>query len=156
MSSIRRRDTKPELLLRRAVWSKGLRGYRLDLRGLPGRPDIAWTRRRVAVFVDGAFWHGHPSAFTPGKSGRYWDEKIAGNVRRDRAADDALATMGWTVIRLWDFDVRRDLQGCLACIEEALSDVRRPKGAEERAANGNGSGDNVRRGDGPENRARLR
>jgi DNA mismatch endonuclease (patch repair protein) len=125
MSRIRRRDTKPELLLRRAVWSRGLRGYRLDLRALPGRPDLAWTRRRVAVFVDGAFWHGHPSAFTPGKSGAYWDEKIPGNVRRDREADAALRAMGWTVLRIWDFAVRKDLDGCVGRIEAALSAAQR-------------------------------
>jgi DNA mismatch endonuclease, patch repair protein len=84
----------------------------------------------VAVFVDGAFWHGHPSAFTPGKSGAYWDEKIPRNVRRDREADAALHAMGWTVIRLWDFDVRRDPDACLERIEEAL---RRVRDEEERA-----------------------
>ena len=66
MSRIRRRDTKPELLLRHAVWARGLRGYRLDDRRLPGRPDLAWTRKKVAIFVVGAFWHGLPKAFTPG------------------------------------------------------------------------------------------
>src|SRR3954469_23963555 len=66
MSRIRRRDTKPELALRRALWRAGLRGYRVDKKTLPGRPDVAWGRARLAVFVDGAFWHGHPSAFTPG------------------------------------------------------------------------------------------
>src|SRR3954466_8596244 len=95
MSRIRRRDTGPELLLRRAVWAAGLRGYRLDRRTLPGRPDLAWGQSRVAVFVDGAFWHGHPSAFVRGKSGRYWDEKIARNCERDRVANAALESMGW-------------------------------------------------------------
>jgi DNA mismatch endonuclease, patch repair protein len=120
MSRIRRRDTKPELLLRKGLWARGLRGYRLDIRELPGRPDIVWSRRRVAVFVDGAFWHGHPSAFTLGKSGSYWNEKIPNNVRRDRAVDAALTDMGWTVLRLWDFDVRRDLDLCIARIRCVL------------------------------------
>jgi DNA mismatch endonuclease (patch repair protein) len=120
MSRIRRRDTVPEMLLRRALWAAGLRGYRLDTRTLPGRPDLTWTRQRVAVFVDGAFWHGHPSAFTPGKSGAYWDAKIQGNVERDRRADAALHEAGWTVIRLWDFEVRRDLAGCVGRIAEVL------------------------------------
>ena len=120
MSRIRRRDTKPELLLRGALWGRGLRGYRLDIKKLPGRPDIVWSGRKVAVFVDGAFWHGHPSAFKPGRSGKYWDEKIPSNMRRDRAADAALCEMGWTVVRLWDFEVRRDLEGCLSRISSAL------------------------------------
>lgn len=120
MSRIRRRDTEPEKLLRRAVWERGLRGYRIDVRVLPGRPDLAWTRKRVAVFVDGAFWHGHPKAFTPGKSGAYWDEKIARNIARDREADQALSTLGWTVLRFWDFEVRKEKERCIAEIEHAI------------------------------------
>lgn len=121
MSRIRRRDTKPELLLRRALWSGGFRGYRIDDGRLPGRPDLAWTRQRLAVFVDGKFWHGHPSAYKPGHHGAYWDEKVARNVERDRAADQALRAMGWTVLRLWDFEVRRDLPRCVAQVEAALT-----------------------------------
>jgi DNA mismatch endonuclease (patch repair protein) len=74
----------------------------------------------LAVFVDGAFWHGHASAYTRGKSGAYWDEKIEQNVRRDREADDALAAMGWKVLRFWDFDVRRHLDECVEAVEDAL------------------------------------
>lgn len=128
MSRIRRRDTEPELILRRAVWSAGFRGYRVDDRRLPGRPDIVWTRRRLAVFVDGKFWHGHPSAFKPGRHGAYWDEKVARNLARDRAADEALREMGWTVVRLWDFEVRRDLAGCVARIAATL-DAQSPSSA---------------------------
>jgi DNA mismatch endonuclease (patch repair protein) len=120
MSRIRRRDTRPELALRQALWARGLRGYRVDCRRLPGRPDIVWSRRRTAVFVDGAFWHGHPSAFKPGKSGAYWDEKIRRNMERDRSADAALQARGWTVLRLWDFEIRRDLPDCVRRIEAAL------------------------------------
>jgi DNA mismatch endonuclease (patch repair protein) len=121
MSRIKRRDTRPELLLRRALWAAGARGYRIDDRRLPGRPDLAWTRRQVAVFVDGKFWHGHPSAYKPGQHGVYWDEKIKRNVERDRAADEQLAALGWTVLRFWDFDVRRDLAGSTAKVMEALT-----------------------------------
>jgi DNA mismatch endonuclease, patch repair protein len=121
MSRIRRRDTKPELLLRKALWARGLRGYRLDTANLPGRPDLTWSRARLVVFVDGAFWHGHSSAFKPGKSGAYWDEKIPRNMERDRQADAALTSTGWRVIRFWDFEVRKDLEGCVARIQEALA-----------------------------------
>ena len=62
---------------------------------------------KVAVFVDGAFWHGHPSRHRPGRSGRYWDEKIAHNVARDRQIDQALSADGWAVIRIWDFEIRK-------------------------------------------------
>lgn len=70
----------------------------------------------MAVFVDGAFWHGHPSAYKPGKSGAYWDAKITRNVARDRAADAALTGLGWRVLRFWDFEVRRDLDACVRSI----------------------------------------
>lgn len=120
MSRIRRRDTLPELMLRRAVWKAGLRGYRIDRRNLPGRPDLSWGVRRVAVFVDGAFWHGHPSAFTPGKSGTYWDGKIERNMERDREADCALEALGWVVIRFWDFEVRKEVERCVERIERTL------------------------------------
>jgi DNA mismatch endonuclease (patch repair protein) len=120
MSRIRRRDTKPELMLRRALWDAGFRGYRVDRKTLPGRPDIAWGRARLAVFVDGAFWHGHPSAFTPGKSGDYWDEKIRRNCERDREADSALEKMGWTVVRFWDFEVMKELMVCIGRISTEM------------------------------------
>lgn len=120
MSRIRRRDTKPELALRRALRDRGLIGYRVDRKGLPGRPDVSFGRTKVAVFIDGAFWHGHPSAFTPGKSGAYWDEKIARNVERDRAADAALAVLGWTVLRFWDFQVRKELNQCVEAVADAV------------------------------------
>jgi DNA mismatch endonuclease (patch repair protein) len=120
MSRIRSSNTGPELILRRALWRHGLRGYRLHAKRLPGKPDIAWGKRSVAVFVDGAFWHGHPSAFKPGKSGEYWDAKIARNMARDEAANRALRELGWRVVRLWDFEVRSMPDQCVAQIEAAL------------------------------------
>ena len=97
-----------------------MRGYRLNVKGLPGRPDIAWRKDRLAVFVDGAFWHGHPSAFREGKSGEYWDMKIRRNIDRDRAADQALLRLGWGVLRFWDFEVKSDAGTCVDVIEGAL------------------------------------
>src|SRR3954470_5771021 len=72
MSKVKTRDTAPELTLRKALWAGGVRGWRCHRRDLPGRPDLAFGRLRCAVFVDGAFWHGHPSKFRPGKSGDFW------------------------------------------------------------------------------------
>jgi DNA mismatch endonuclease (patch repair protein) len=107
MSRIRSTDTKAEVALRRALWAEGVRGYRLHGR-LPGRPDLVFSRARLLVFVDGGFWHGHPHYFTPGKSGAYWDRKIAGNVARDARNRRRLRRLGWRVMRVWDFDVERD------------------------------------------------
>ena len=106
MRANRRRDTKPELALRSALHAKGYR-YRKDLRlDLPRRrvrPDIAFTSRKVAVFVDGCFWHACPDHGSAPKNNEwYWSPKLAKNVERDRAADAALAEAGWTVVRLWE------------------------------------------------------
>jgi len=106
MKANRRRDTKPELALRSALHAMGYR-YRKDLRlDLPRRrvrPDIAFTSRKVAVFVDGCFWHACPDHGSKPKNNEwYWSPKLAKNVERDRAADAALAEAGWTVVRLWE------------------------------------------------------
>ena len=91
MARIRSKDTKPEMALRQALYAAGIRGWRCHPKAVPGKPDIAFTRRRVAVFVDGRFWHGHPDFFTPGKSGDYWDAKIARTQERDRQGDAAVS-----------------------------------------------------------------
>jgi DNA mismatch endonuclease, patch repair protein len=76
----------------------------------------------VAVFVDGAFWHGHPSRHRPGRSGRYWDEKIARNIARDRAVDAELRNRGWEVLRIWDFEVRKELDFVVSRVVDLLKD----------------------------------
>jgi DNA mismatch endonuclease (patch repair protein) len=106
MRGNRRADTKPELALRAALFAMGYR-YRKDLRlDLPARrvrPDIAFTSRRVAVFIDGCFWHACPEHGSKPKSNEwYWSPKLTKNVERDRAVDDALTAAGWTVLRLWE------------------------------------------------------
>ena len=106
MKANRRTNTKPELALRTALHAMGYRyrkDHRLDLPLRRVRPDIAFTRRKVAVFVDGCFWHACPDHGSKPKSNEwYWSPKLAKNVERDRAADEALAQAGWTVIRLWE------------------------------------------------------
>ena len=101
----RRRDTKPELTLRSALHAGGLRfrkDYRLDLEGLGIRPDIVFTRAKVAVFMDGCFWHCCPTHGTqPSRNSDYWAPKLARNVQRDREQDAALARSGWRVVRIW-------------------------------------------------------
>jgi DNA mismatch endonuclease (patch repair protein) len=120
MSRVKTRDTAPELELRRALWAAGVRGWRLHPRRVPGRPDIAWLGRRVAVFVDGAFWHGHPDYYW-GQSGKFWDEKIDRNRSRDEKVTRELVEREWTVLRLWDFEVERDASGCVELIRTALA-----------------------------------
>jgi DNA mismatch endonuclease (patch repair protein) len=120
MAAVKRRDTTPEVCLRRALWAQGIRGWRCDYSRAPGRPDIAWPARRIAVFVDGAFWHGHPSRHKPGRSGEYWDKKIEANVARDRRVDRELEEEGWTALRFWDFEIKKDLDSVVARVVETL------------------------------------
>jgi DNA mismatch endonuclease (patch repair protein) len=111
MAAVRSKDTLPELQLRHQLFALGARGWRCHYLRAAGRPDISWPALRVAVFVDGAFWHGHPSRFRPGRSGSYWDSKIARNMERDRQVGTALDERGWAVARVWDFEVRSNPSG---------------------------------------------
>jgi DNA mismatch endonuclease (patch repair protein) len=125
MAAIRAKDTKPELAMRRKLHAAGVRGWRCHVRGIPGKPDLAFTRWKVAVFIDGAFWHGHPDHFKFGRGG-YWDAKIARTQERDRIANETLQAEGWTVLRFWDFDVNQDLDKCAAAVLDALVSAGRP------------------------------
>lgn len=129
MSRIRSKDTKPELRLRKGLYAAGVRGWRCHVKGVPGKPDVAFVGLKLAVFVDGGFWHGHPDHFTFGKSGQFWDDKIARNQERDRENDRDLAAAGWTVIRLWDFEINRELA---RCVSEVAGEVARLRGLRER------------------------
>lgn len=129
MTAVRSKDTSPEIAVRRALFAAGVRGWRCHYKRAAGTPDLAWPALRVALFVDGAFWHGHPSRHRPGRSGRYWDEKIARNVSRDRQVDADLAASAWTVLRVWDFEVRRDLADVVGRVVATLGeslDARKP------------------------------
>ena len=122
MRRIRRRDTKPELALRTELSRRGLR-YRLDYGRAPGRPDIAFVGRRLAVFVDGEFWHGKKlSAERLKMMSPYWQQKIERNVARDRRVNHELTTNGWTVIRVTDRAVRDRIDRIAAYIERATHD----------------------------------
>lgn|SRR5882724_5292020 len=113
MSRIRGRDTKAEMRLRRELWARGVRGYRTH-GSVPGRPDIVWSGVRVAVFVDGCFWHGCPSCRIPTPALRrdYWGPKLRRNRMRDRLVVRELRRLGWTVVRLWEHQVLIDPGKC--------------------------------------------
>lgn len=121
MARVKTRDTAPEVALRQALWAAGLRGWRLHARDVPGRPDLVWRRKRLAVFVDGAFWHGHPDYYW-GQSGEFWDAKIQRNRERDARVNGELSNLGWHVLRFWDFEIERDLEHCVGRVVEMLRD----------------------------------
>jgi DNA mismatch endonuclease, patch repair protein len=102
-----RRDTAAELAIRREVWRRGLR-YRVDLPPIPGlrrRADLVFSKARVAVYVDGCFWHRCPvHATSPKANSEWWRDKLDANVKRDRDTDRRLTEAGWTVIRIWEHE----------------------------------------------------
>ncbi len=116
MQNIRSKDTKAEILLRKALWHKGLR-YRKNVKNLPGTPDIVFTKRKIAIFVDGDFWHARGHQNRPGEqvatNEEFWRKKLADNVERDRFVNDALLEQGWLVLRFWESDVKKDLNKCV-------------------------------------------
>ena len=107
MSRQRRRDTQPELLVRQILHSRGIR-YRVNTAPEPGmrcKADLAWKGLRVAVFIDGCFWHGCPEHATRPKANEaWWADKLDGNIRRDRRTDQQLTDRGWTVLRFWEHE----------------------------------------------------
>jgi len=117
MAAIKSKNTGPEILMRKALRAAGASGYRLHVKALPGRPDVAFTRWKVAVFVDGVFWHGHPDHWQPDRASDYWRVKIAKTQERDRAADETLAALGWSVVRIWDHDL---LAHTAACVSQVI------------------------------------
>lgn len=115
MANVHLKRGKAETMLAKRLWHLGYR-YRLNHRKLPGSPDIAITTRKVAIFVDGEFWHGEnwEERKQRLKSNRsYWIEKIEENIARDKRNNDALAGLGWSVIRFWEKEVLKDPDGCI-------------------------------------------
>jgi len=111
MSRIRGKDTKPELVLRKLLWSAGHR-YRLKSR-LPGKPDIVFPRSKVAVFIDGCFWHGCPKhAVLPKTNRAFWRRKLSRNIQRDQEVNRQLRKMSWRVVRLWEHEVEANPKRC--------------------------------------------
>jgi DNA mismatch endonuclease (patch repair protein) len=110
MLANKRRDTSTEIAVRRELHARGLR-YRVDFAPLPGlrrRADVVFTRARVAVFIDGCFWHGCPIHGTaPKRNADYWGPKLAANVARDQDTDRRLADAGWRVLRFWEHEAPR-------------------------------------------------
>lgn len=116
MQHIRSKDTKAEILLRKALWHNGVR-YRKNCKLLPGTPDIAITKRRIAIFVDGDFWHAKGHENNPGEqiatNKAFWSVKLKRNVERDKYVNELLLEQGWLVLRFWESDVKKNLGKCV-------------------------------------------
>lgn len=129
MAAVGTRDTTPEMLLRSALHARGLR-YRVHPPDIVGRPDLVNRRRRIAVFVDGDFWHANPEVWRrrglstldelfPASKREFWTTKLRGNAKRDAEVTVALEASGWTVIRIWESEIRRDLLAVVNRVADA-------------------------------------
>lgn len=120
MSRIKGKDTGIEVRVRSDIHRRGLR-FRKHLKGLPGKPDIVFTKAKVAVFIDGDFWHGYRFPHWQHKLPDFWKNKITKTRARDSKNHRKLRNMGWTVIRIWQHDIERDYSSVLLRITSALS-----------------------------------
>ena len=123
MSANRAKNTKPELLLRKALWQAGARGYRLHYKRVPGRPDISFVSKKVAIFVNGCYWHRCPKCnYTiPKTNSKFWQTKFENNVARDERKRKELRRLRWKVITVWECDLKNRFTGTLSKILRALN-----------------------------------
>jgi len=125
MARVRSNNTDAELILRRALWLEGFR-FRVTYRALPGSPDVVFTRWRLAIFVDGCFWHGCPVHYAPPKANSgFWQEKKARNCARDERVNRELNAMGWSVLRVWEHEVYDALSSVVERIRNILATAGR-------------------------------
>lgn len=127
MSSVRTRDTAPELKLRRALWAEGLR-YRTHVRIEGARPDLAFLGPRLVVFVDGCFWHGCPRHFVaPVENALFWHTKVEKNKARDARNNKVLGALGFQVVRIWECEIEKSMEGVVARIQYLLGRAPRAR-----------------------------
>ncbi|MDB2037653.1 very short patch repair endonuclease [[Clostridium] symbiosum] len=124
MKRIKCKDTAIELALRKALWERGHR-YRKNYKGLPGHPDIVFTKYKIAIFCDGEFFHGKnweemKVSLQKSNNSEYWIRKISRNIERDEEVNKQLRNLGWSVLRFWGQDIKKDLNGCIKTIEEQI------------------------------------
>jgi len=122
MKRIKEKNTTCEIKLRKLIWHKGYR-YRINVKKIPGKPDLVFKNKKVAVFIDGDFWHGYnwENRKNKIKANRgYWIPKIERNIQRDREVTAKLKSLGWQVIRLWEHEVKNDIQGSVEVITAIL------------------------------------
>ena len=127
MQHIKSKDTKIEMLLRKALWEKGYR-YRKNDASLPGKPDIVLTKYKIAIFCDGEFFHGKDWEILKPKlensnNSEFWVNKISKNIERDDEINKQLLYLGWTVIRFWGEEIKKDVSKCVQVVEEAIYDL---------------------------------
>ena len=128
MRSIKGKDTSIEMILRKALWKKGYH-YRKNYKNLPGTPDIALTKYKIAIFCDGEFFHGKDwevlkPRLEKSNNSEYWISKISRNKERDDEINKKLLFLGWTVIRFWGNDIKKNTDECIRVIEETIFEIK--------------------------------
>ena len=122
MRNIKSHDTKVEIMFRKALFAKGLR-YRVRNNSIIGKPDIVFPSQRVAIFIDGDFWHGYKWESRKNRmqsNSRYWISKIERNIQRDLEVNSLLKSQGWTVLRFWEHDVLKQVNSCIEKVSGLL------------------------------------
>ena len=127
MKNIKSKDTKIEVMLCKALWHKGYR-YRKNYKELPGKPDIVLTKYKIAIFCDGEFFHGRNwreqrKRVAKGNNSEYWLRKISRNIDRDAEVERQLFQMGWTVLRFWGKDIKKNLDECVKAVEDTIYEL---------------------------------
>lgn len=127
MRANKSKNTQPELLLRKALWRNGLRGYRLHQKHLPGKPDIAFTTYKVALFVNGCFWHRcpHCQLSLPKTNTDFWREKFQRNIARDQDKQAELTKHNWKVAVIWECQIKEDVTAQVHRVKQLLGDIAR-------------------------------
>lgn len=123
MSANKAKNTKPEILFRKALWHAGIKGYRLNWEKAPGRPDIAFPGKKIAIFIHGCYWHRCPycSPSIPKSNAEFWDEKFKKNVARDKKKTNELELQDWKVIVIWECELKKNLGKQIEKIKSILT-----------------------------------
>jgi DNA mismatch endonuclease (patch repair protein) len=122
MSSNKGKDTSPELILRKGMWAKGIRGYRKHPKCIPGRPDVVFPKQHLAIMVNGCFWHRCPvcSQSIPKVNSQFWKAKFDRNIERDIRVLEELNTLGWRTLVIWECSIKKNLDDIIKMIQDEL------------------------------------
>lgn len=125
MSSIRGKNTSPEIALRKYLWENNLRGYRLHLKNVPGRPDITFPGKKIAIFVNGCFWHRclYCNPPMPKSHSKFWKEKFKKNIERDIRKIRLLNKEGWKTLVVWECQIKNNVNICASKIKRLISQI---------------------------------
>lgn len=126
MCGNRSKNTRPEMLLRKALWAHGLKGYRLHFKKLQGSPDIVFSTKKIAIFVHGCFWHRCPKCDLnlPKSNTKFWAEKFDKNKERDTRNIRILSQNDWTVLTIWECEIKNNLYAQVQRISKAIKDLK--------------------------------